>query len=268
MNYDHRFPSRLHSQYSVFSQYTPTVLKDFLKCPRYWKLKYLEGREIPADPILNLGIIFHKFAAKVSRRVLVGNIRRSSLAWEIEKCALEIFGKAIKEGLLRHEEQADFLKRCLNTMPMFMRLAKNLWQRVEVEYSAAIDHRYTPADWRRSYLRGRIDLVLFSGDRALIVDWKIGKSPLRLSYADKLSLYIYTLLIFRNFREVSEISAEFFFAGDGEGLRIFITRSDEGMLRRKVENVIKKIESEKDFAPRTGKHCSWCAFNSECEKIF
>ena len=264
MKYNRHFSSRLQGQYSVFSPYSPTVLRDFLRCPRYWKFRYIEGREVPAGPVLNLGITFHEFAARVSRRVLVGNIPRGDLPRGIEECAREIFREAVERGLLGPEDQAVFLERCRNTMPMFIRLSENLWQRVEVEYYGAVDRRYAPADWRRAYLRGRVDLVLFSGDRALIVDWKMGKRPSRLSDADRLPLYIYGLLIFRRFRGVSEISAELFFAGDRGVLRIPMPRSVEGRLRGMVEDLIRKIESERDFAPRPGGHCRWCAFSGEC----
>lgn len=231
MKYSNYSSSHLQRQYSVFPPYSPTVLKDFLRCPRYWRLRYIEGRGISAGPVLNFAITFHEFAARVSRRVLAGDIRRGDLARKIEECARETFEEAAERGLLRPEEKATFLDRCRNTMPMFIYLTENCWQGVEVEYYGAVDRRYAPS---------------------------------RPSDADRLQLYIYGLLIFRTFREFSEISAELFFAGDRGLFRVPMARSAEGRLRGMVEDLIRKIESEREFGPRPGGHCRWCVFRGEC----
>jgi len=251
-------------QYTRSGPYSPTVLGDFLRCPRYWRFKYLERRVIPSSPILNFGIAFHEFAARVSRRVLAGETQQSDLRGEIEECAQKSFQEAVRRGLLNPEERATFLTRCRNTLPFFARLAGNLWKAVKVEFYCAVDRNYATTAWRKAYLRGRIDLALFSGDRALIVDWKMGGSPFRLSEPDKLQLHIYGLLVFKNFRKVSNISTVLFYAKDKRLFRISISRLDEEAIQRRVEGLIVKIESEESFRPRPGRHCGWCAFKSDC----
>ncbi len=152
------------SQYTRFGPYSPTVLADFLRCPRYWKFKYLERKEIPSSPVLDFGIAFHEFPARVGRRILAREAHQCDLRREIEESAQKSFREAVRRGFLSPEERAAFLTRCRNTLPVFSLLIGNQWQDVKVEFYSAVDRNYAATAWRKAYLRGRIDLALFSGD--------------------------------------------------------------------------------------------------------
>jgi hypothetical protein len=78
------------------------------------------------------------------------------------------------------------------------------------EYKLGIDRAFNPCDFydKEVWWRGIADLIILQGDRALIVDYKTGKSS---KYADTKQLEILSLAVFKHFPEVKKVKAGLLF---------------------------------------------------------
>ena len=107
---------------------------------------------------------------------------------------------------------------------------------------------------------GRIDRVDEDEDGLTVVDYKTGR-PRNQDHADKsLQLSIYALgmstgkpvkaVVFENLEDTSTV----------------IATRDSRQLAKAQEEVSKAAENIKagNFAPKTGFHCSWCAYQALC----
>lgn len=108
------------------------------------------------------------------------------------------------------------------------------------------------------YLRGVVDVYIAQGDRAIIVDWKTGKSKYGTGGQDARN----ALIIFGNFPGINEIYSRFIYVKDGHIEKKQFTREDIPQLREDVDKLdadIKWSVDNNSWPARPSGLCGWCA---------
>lgn len=129
-----------------------------------------------------------------------------------EKIAKDVVGtthEAAAYGTLVHEAAEEFLKRGKPLSPEFsfmqpvLDALKKMPGELHSELDISLRYDYTPtvSDAEDAWYRGFSDIVIIDGERALVADFKTGKSR----YAKLDQLEIYALAIFRRFPAVKKV---------------------------------------------------------------
>lgn len=114
---------------------------------------------------------------------------------------------------------------------------------------------FSPEVW----IRGIVDLLIIDGDKALIIDYKTGKSA---KYAETDQLELMALLVFSHYPEVKSASCALVFTKANEMVKAKFDRSQRatlwsGWMKRYKQ--MKKAYSEKSWPTRESglckKHC-------------
>jgi len=128
-----------------------------------------------------------------------------------------------------------------------------------------------PLDESKDYhVIGYIDRLVHNKEENTfeIHDYKTGNSIRTQEELDKdKQLAIYCLGIKHIFKDVKEINLIWHFLAFNK--KMFSKRTDEELENLKLEilDLIKKIESAKEFLPNPSPLCKWCEFQSRCPAI-
>lgn len=111
------------------------------------------------------------------------------------------------------------------------------------------------------YLRGVVDVLLLQGDKAIIIDWKTGKSKYGPGGQDARN----ALIIFGNFPQIQDIFSRFIYVKDGHIEKKHFTREQIPQLREDVDKLDADIKWSLDnnaWPTRPSPLCGWCAVNA------
>jgi len=119
-------------------------------------------------------------------------------------------------GLEAHKVAEEFIRdgTPIPEQFAFMREPLELLRKREgkhlCEYKLGIDRNFNPCGFydKDVWWRGIADLIILKGDRALVVDYKTGKSS---KYADTKQLEVLSLAVFKHFPEVTRVKAGLLF---------------------------------------------------------
>lgn len=130
------------------------------------------------------------------------------------------------------------------------------------EMQFAIDCNFQPTEWVGSWSRGIADLVILSGEKAAVLDYKTGKRK----PTEQLDLY--ANYVFHHYPEVQKVTTGFVWLKDKRIDWKPIDRSSVSMTWQSLLPRVRKLESayERDKWPaRTSGLCkAWCPVTS-CE---
>jgi len=135
--------------------------------------------------------------------------------------------------------------------------------------------KYPHATWKRIYvdldpngkykLVGYIDrLVHNPGNIFEIHDYKTGSLKSQEELNKDRQLALYSIAIRDTFDEVNEVDLIWHFLDHNEVMKSRRTLEQLEHLKKEIIEIINKIESTKDFYPKTGALCHWCEFQSKC----
>jgi hypothetical protein len=208
--------------YSRWSQYE--------ECPAKAKYKFLDKLPEPGSPAMERGSAIHQLAEKVVLE------KRSKIPEELVRFA------------------AEFRE---------VRRAKG----VETELELAYTRDWEPCDWKdwdHAWVRIKIDLLvpIDKGKVLSIVDHKTGRP--KPAYAPQLELYALGALL--RYPQANSARARLWYLDHGI---ISPERHTEGVypqsavpaLKKKWEQRVIPMLSDKKFAPRPGNYCRWCTFS-------
>jgi ATP-dependent exoDNAse (exonuclease V) beta subunit len=115
------------------------------------------------------------------------------------------------------------------------------------------------------YLEGIIDRYLVSGTEAHIVDWKSGRSRLKVDDPmDMLQSIVYSLLVFKIFKNVQKISFEYIYIETFYSQELVYERKDMQGLENLIDALVYSI---KNVGYNVGEHCKYCNKADKCPLV-
>ena len=243
------------------------MLADYLRCPKYFKYKYLDRLKSPPSAKINLGRAFHYFVSNAVVKGLSGEILFDDP--HIRDLAEESLLKIAKHSL-SEEEKENFLRRCFNAVSFITELLSSNCALVDIktEHTMSANRIHSVPNRKGTCLNGRVDLLLLYPRCAFIVDFKFGKLSTLFSDLEKLQMNIYALLAFECIKDIRDIYCVLFYAQSGEILKISFSHLRRERVAKRVARLIERIETDKEFhaAPMKESYCRWCAFTDICNR--
>lgn len=225
-------------------------INTFLRCPRKFYLKYIDGLEEPSTPAMEIGKIVH-----------------------------ESLDALIKNGgdMLKALEKLDTLpKQDYTTARKRFKIGVKMLQGLPVaasELKFGFDIKFNKVDFDspNCFFRGVIDLVIKNGDGSYSVrDWKTGWSD-----PDPRQVFIYALPLIRAGLRVND--AGFFLLATGgvypypitdievDSAFNFITKKWQLIRERFEEAEYESVNPIEKFQPDVSGGCSHCSFHDRCK---
>jgi putative RecB family exonuclease len=237
---------------------SPSMVKDYEKCPRLYKFRYIDKLPRQITPLLFVGTVIHSSLKELyllpessdkTKEVLEKILRK---IWSSSSDRKKVFKTA--------EEEKFWGIRALSLIENFIVHFHPLHTpyRLEEYHEVSIKENVI--------FYGRIDRIDIDEENKLhIYDYKIGSSPKDAeSFISKdIQLGMYGMMIRKKFlRDVVEGS--YLFLSDGKKLTIPFTADYMTYILSYVEKVVERLQREKDFLPRVSNLCPYCDFIELC----
>ena len=229
-----------------YAPYSFSRLVSYERCPHAWKLEYIDGVKPPDTPEQKLGTVAHCVVETYLRDLITLGIPedRNLLARIVNEYA-EL------EGL---PELRDF-RFAIPPLP------ENP-EKCEIEKWVALDvkARPVPFDSPDAFLRGRIDFHFQTPYQAsisevTIIDWK---TNLPANPDDRQIAFYAILLAFEYKVELFEVVMHGL--RQGVSYKRKVAREELRPTWEWILSVVDRIETEKEWPPRSGPHCKWCGY--------
>lgn len=171
---------------------------------------------------------------------------------------------AMKGGLIAHDSLAAFLSDATMPLPAVgARFANLLHALRELEplhdQEWGFTNQWRPTGWfnRDCWFRSKLDsAVVYADNTADVVDFKTGKeSPTHQMQAE-----LYAISVFVRYREISHVTARFWYLDHGTESVFRYSRADLESLLKSWEARTRAMLNDEIFAPRPGKHCAYCFY--------
>lgn len=218
-----------------FSRYS-----DWRTCPLKAKLKHIDKINEPPNPAMQRGTDIHQMA----ERYIKGMLPR--LPAELSKFKTDFADlrkryKAKKEPVIVEEQWAF----------------TSTWEITRWD------------DWTNCWLRIKLDVAHYDGNKLYKTDWKTGKySDYKLAeYNEQLELYALAALLMSEREDVVVVPRigwldEGFYTRitDKTGDNVEFTKADEGRLKKEWLKRVNPMMKDTRFAPKPNATCKWCFY--------
>jgi len=249
----------------VVGALSPSRVGDFLNCPLLYRFRTIDRLPEPASPAAVRGTVIHRvleqlFDLPAGERTPSEAERMIEPAWaelqEIEPAVTSMFDA---DGV----QIAEWLVSCRTTLARYFDLEDPT--RLEPAERELYVETLTDA---KVLLRGVVDRVDVAPDGAIrVVDYKTGASPGEMFEGKALfQLKFYALVLWR-MRGVLPAMLQLVYLANSEVLRYVPDEQDLVATERKVLAVwdaIRAATEKREFEPRKGAGCRWCAHQAIC----
>lgn len=182
----------------------------------------------------------------------------------------DIKNKWAQRGIDIHEKAEKFLDGRIKSLPKELEKLGDKFKYLKKiqavpEQAWSLTSNWSTTDWKTAWLRLKIDAHFLATDernrtRVTLIDFKTGQP--RPVYDDQGHLYSTAALSL--YPKVDIVSVEFWYTDHGIILpkrpMTFASSRASGM-RSEWEKRIQPMVAEKKFAPKEGKHCTWCSYS-------
>jgi len=254
---------------------SPSRAGDFMTCPLLYRLRVIDRLPEPSSPVTTRGTLVHGVLERLfDSPAAERTIERASALLEPEWQRLleerpeliDLFADLPDEGASAQEQVSVWLASARVLLETYFSLEDPTHvepDQREVLVEAALDGGVR--------LRGFVDRVdVGSGGQIRIVDYKTGSSPSEFFEAKALfQLKFYALVMWRVSGAIPAV-LQLMYLGDGQILRYAPDEADLLATERKVRALWAAIEralAVKEFPPRRGRLCDWCAHQSICPEF-
>jgi putative RecB family exonuclease len=255
---------------------SPSRAGDFMTCPLLYRLRVIDRLPEPPNAITTRGTLVHA--------VLERLFDSPAHARTIDQAA-QLLRPEWERLLEERPELADLFTAGDDDQPMPAAARVDTWlagarRLLETYFTLENPARIEPAQRELLVevalddgvrLRGFIDRVdVAAAGQVRIVDYKTGSAPSEL-FEDKalFQLKFYALVMWRVSGTVPTL-LQLMYLGDGQVLRYSPDEADLLATERKVRalwNAIERALSAREFPPRRGRLCDWCAHQSVCPEF-
>ncbi|WFD09207.1 PD-(D/E)XK nuclease family protein [Tepidibacter hydrothermalis] len=147
----------------------------------------------------------------------------------------------------------------LNNLKKFLKREKNMYPEYNIKYK----------DEEMSLI-AKVDLIKIEKEKIIIYDWKTNKSKFNRSKMEKsyqTKIYLHNVAEKFNISP-NDISLIYYNPRFDNYVKIDYSDNDHKYNKMELKDKIVGIKNERDFKQKIGKHCSFCQFNSICNKQF
>ena len=247
--------------------YSHSKLSTFEQCPLKYKYKYIDKRKPDIEKTIeaHLGSIVHSTLEWVYKKV---KNKEPPLIDDIIKYYAEIWEKNYKPEILivkKELTQRDYFNKGVEfLMHYYNRYYPFKDGTIECEKKVEIS-----LDEKEKYkVIGFIDRLVYNLETKEyeIHDYKTANNlPQKEKIDNDRQLALYSLAVKDMFGKDKKIKLIWHYLAYDKD--IVSTRTEEQLedLKKSIINLIKEIESTKDFSPRKSILCNWCEFRPSCE---
>lgn len=263
--------------------FSPSKISIFESCPRKYYLKYLDPEISPrsfeiekATPILVKGgaihnaitLFLHNIAENTLFSPTLQNLKEQlKLAWWTEKDKLKKPPLGESGGFSSIEQERFVYQEALTQLETFHKLYQTHLQNVKFTFLPAKNFKNSFNDYKKSISKvtdtasigGKLDLALEEDRGVHVIDFKTGKEQ-----KNDFQLRFYKLLV-ENWMQKPVTKASYYYLKTGNVNQINTSNLDSGKIKEEVVGKIKKIQQEKDFAPRQTPLCNFCDYRPYCD---
>jgi putative RecB family exonuclease len=228
-------------------------LSSYDKCPRKFKLVYVDGNVAPSGRAAQVGKLVHEVLADYMReKTALGGVHKPDFG-DILSRLPKVSGQLIGEKEITQEITAG-------DIDVFVRGFCTLYPEIDASQVAGIEEEKL-FDINGYKVKGILDLVLRDAEGNLeIIDYKTG----RPGYVDDLQLIMYSMPYF-NDGPHQAINATFAFLKEPSLKKVRINRSMSNNTRDVVMGKVQEIETDEQFERRRGPLCNYCEVRHLCD---
>ena len=235
------------SEYVSYSR-----LSSYEKCPRQFKLRYLDGIPCPVGKAAQLGSVVHEIIARYLKDI---GFPKSAIQTDIyDLCKLIIpTCKELREtGKITFFLQESEIEYLLNG---FVKLLPKFDSRSIVSVEA--ERNFKVGKYKFKTIT---DLILRNDKGKLtVIDFKTGKPE----YVDDSQIQMYAIPLFDE-ASTSEIELIYAFLKHGELKRLKMTRGSVKTLANGFITRVQCIEDDNTFFPESSFLCRYCGVRDHC----
>ena len=249
----------------VLGALSPSRVGDFLNCPLLYRFRSIDRLPEPPSPAAVRGTVVHRvleqlFDLPAMERTPERADTMLAPAWaELQALEPAVMSMFPADG----PEIVAWLASCSEVLARYFALEDP--RRLEPAERELYVETLTDS---KLLLRGVIDRVDIAPDGAIrVVDYKTGNSPVEMFEGKALfQLKFYALVLWR-MRGVVPKMVQLVYLGNSEVLRYEPDEQDLLATERKVLAVwdaIRAATERRQFEPRKGAGCAWCAHQAIC----
>ena len=228
-------------------------LSSYDKCPRKFKLVYLDGHETPSGSPAQVGKLVHEILAHYLREKKAQGGVHQSQPGDILSRLPAVSGQLLAEKEITREITA-------NEVEQFIRGFCALYPRIETAMIAGIEVEKN-FEINGYNCKGVLDLVIQDeAGKLRIIDFKTG----RPGNVEDLQLILYSMPYFDGNPDQS-ITASFAFLRDATVRHFEVSRSMSSNTRDIVMMKVQEIETDERFERRRGRLCDYCDVRRFCD---
>jgi putative RecB family exonuclease len=246
--------------------YSHSRIETYRNCPRQYKLQYIDKVEIEETESVEafLGSRLHEVLEKVYK-----DVRMTKLPGLDEAMAHyeRIWDENWHEGvnIVRTDYTAE------NYRELGRRCIAEYYEKhhpFDESRTISVEHLvFFPLDDRKQYwIRGVIDRLSIAKDGTYeIHDYKSGgRLPTQENVDGDRQLALYHIAVERMWPDVKDIDLVWHYLQFNAELRSRRTQGELKTLKSDIMDVIRTIETDRDFRPRESALCDWCAYPEYC----
>ena len=247
--------------------YSHSQLSTYETCPHQYKLSYIDKIKVETEGIeAFMGSRVHDALEKLYRDLKVTKL--NSLE-EIIDYYHQSWEKNWNEmiQIIRKEYTADHYRRlgekCITDY------YKRYYPFDQGKTLGLEENIYFPLDQEKGYsIRGFIDrLALLDHSILEIHDYKTsGRLPTQGNVNSDRQLAFYQMGVVGKWKDIQEIRLIWHYLAFDTEIRSSRTPEELHRLRRETLELIRKIETDRQFLPKEGPLCNWCDYQSFCPK--
>lgn len=236
---------------------SPSVLKDYARCPRRYRLLHVERREEPPSVAIFVGTVVHQALKSFFRlepadrswQALEATLRR---AWATATGRDEVFAS--------REDEASAGRQALADLKGFYGAADRRVVPFELEVflTTQVGDGIT--------VRGKVDRIdRVPGKQGLvIIDYKTGKVPAQEpNLIDEFQLPLYQAMVTEAYSRSVEKVVLYYLKGDTQ-FEFRLEAPDVDRAKAHALDLVRRIAADTEFAARPGPLCRFCSFLAGC----
>jgi len=163
----------------------------------------------------------------------------------------------LSKGFASKEEESDWKSQAYSVLERFYRTA-------DIKVNPVYIEEYFRIPFGETVLSGRIDRIDKTGDDYEIIDYKIAKiMPCIEDVENDLQLSIYQLACAKQYKFIPTMLSLYMLNFDK---KITVVKGPEHVMltENKINGLVEKIKSDKNFQPTPNERCNQCDYNIIC----
>lgn len=190
----------------------------------------------------------------------------------------EAKSEAADRGTAIHSMAENFVNGALKELPHELRHFEADFEALRARYKAGqvslegdwgFTQNWEKAEWKKAYLRMKLDACVIQGKNAIVIDYKTGSNYAKeIVHGEQCQLY--TIATFLRNPQIETVKAELWYLDKDDLRQVQYTRNDALRYIKPYEKRFAKVTTATAFPPASNYFaCKWCSFGpnkgGECQ---